>query len=85
MIGGFDSDRAFGSGGDDFFDLDGDRSTDYAYCSGGYDTVQVDGNDVIASGDGQTRASTLLVGTQPVFNCEKVIVDGTVVVFTPRM
>ncbi len=84
MEGGLDADRAFGATGNDFFKLDGDRRADYAFCGSGYDTVRADGNDIIANENGSAGVSDLATGTSPVFNCEKVIVDGVVVVFTPR-
>jgi hypothetical protein len=58
---------------DQLYGLDGDRRSGYAFCGSEYDTVRVDGNDIIANEGDSTRASDLATGTNPMFNCEKII------------
>jgi Ca2+-binding RTX toxin-like protein len=76
-------DRLYGEGGDDLLEgaLGNDQlngGPDDHRMEGGLD--RVDGNDIIANEGDSMRASDLATGTAPVFNCEKIIVDGTVVV-----
>jgi Ca2+-binding RTX toxin-like protein len=82
LFGGTESDRAYGSTGDDFLKLDLDESADYAFCGNGYDEVRVSANDFI--GD-ETRAGDLDVvdPANAVLSCEKIVVNGIVVVQVP--
>ena len=58
------------------------QATNYAYCGDGYDEARVSANDFI--GD-DTRAGDLAIvdPANPVLSCEKIVVNGVVVVQVP--
>lgn len=87
LLTGIGRDDAHGAMGDDSINVSRDEDADYAYCGAGYDTVRLDANDVIGDpeGPGGIRASRILAGVNPVFNCELIIVNGTIVVQVPRL
>lgn len=91
LFGGTGNDVAYGGTGDDLMVLDRDAGVDYAYCGAGYDAVRLDAHDFIGDPEGQqdVAASGLLGNTVPMLNailhCEKIIVNGTVVVEVPRL
>ena len=80
--GGLGRDAAQGATGDDLLVLDRDENADYAYCGDGYDEARVSANDFI--GD-DTRAGDLAIvdPANPVLSCEKIVVNGIVVVEVP--
>jgi len=80
--GGLGRDAAQGSTGDDLLVLDRDENADYAYCGDGYDEARVSANDFI--GD-NTRAGDLDVvdPANAILGCEKIVVNGIVVVQVP--
>ncbi len=81
--GGLGRDAAQGSTGDDLLVLDRDENADYAYCGDGFDEARVSANDFV--GD-DTRAGDLDVvdPANAVLSCEKIVVNGVVVVEVPR-
>jgi Ca2+-binding RTX toxin-like protein len=95
LLAGNGLDEAYGSTGDDSINVSRDDDTDYAYCGAGYDTVRLDLQDIIGDqsgepGDGQQAGDLLdsldvLPGIEPVFNCERIVVEGTLVVEVPQL
>lgn len=72
-------DKSYGGPGDDTIRAYQDAEPDSVFCGAGYDIADVQANDHV---DGQ-RASTLAASS--VTSCERIIVERTVVVDTPRL